>query len=176
MPDMRPGSPGPGVDRRLHVSALRRGLGHLVAVHDAHWSRVPDWAMDGHMRTGLVVDALEMDFEVRGKAPDRIVWYTDLGSQFASSELKSCMDAVGGRVSAGQTGYAGTMRWRSRSGPRSRSSTSTGASMVYESVDEWIDGFCNRQRIHTAFGGLSPVEDAGPSHPKARSRLATCQQ
>lgn len=31
-------------------------------------------------------------------------------------------------------------------------------SQVYQGVGEWIERFYNRQRIHTALGGYSPVE------------------
>ena len=144
---------------------LRCGEGwvYLIAVRDAHSRRVVGWAMAEHMRTGLVVEALEMAFAVRGRVPARIVPHADRGAQSVSSGLKACMDAVGGRVSAGRTGVcwdnalAESFRASLKVEHACRHAYAT-REQVYESVDEWIDVFCNRQRIHTALGGLSPVE------------------
>ena len=139
------------------------GWVYLVAVRDAHSRRALGWAMAEHMRTGLVVDALEMAFAVRGRVPARIVLHADRGSQSASSELKAFMDAVGGRVSAGRTGVCrdnamAESFWASLKVEHFYRHAYATREQVYESVDEWIDVSCNRQRIHTALGGLSPVE------------------
>ena len=144
---------------------LRCGEGwvYLVAVRDAHSRRVVGWAMAEHMRTGLVIDALEMAFEIRGRVPAQIVLHADRGAQFTSSELKAYLDAVGGRVSAGRTGVCwdnamAESFWASLKVEHFYRHAYTTREQVYESVDEWIDVFYNRQRIHTALGGLSPVE------------------
>lgn len=144
---------------------LRCGEGwvYLIAVRDAHSRRALGWAMGEHMRTGLVIDALEMAFAVRGRVPAQIVLHADRGAQFTSSELKAFMDAVGGRVSAGRTGVCwdnamAESFWASLKVEHFYRHAYTTREQVYESVDEWIDVFYNHQRIHTALGGLSPVE------------------
>ena len=119
--------------------------------------------MAEHMRTGLVIDALEMAFEIRGRVPAQIVLQADRGAQSASSGLKAFMDAVGGRVSAGRTGVCwgnalAESFWASLKVEHFYRHAHATREQVYESVDEWIDVSCNHQRIHTALGGLSPVE------------------
>ena len=144
---------------------LRCGEGwvYLIAIRDAHSRRVLGWAMDEHMRNDLVIRALLMAFMVRGGPPRDIVLHADRGAQFTSRQLADFMDEIGGHVSMGRTGVCwdnamAESFWATlkveffyRHAFRTRAE-------VYEAVDRWIDAFYNKQRIHTALGGMSPIE------------------
>ena len=53
---------------------------YLVAVQDIFSRRIVGWAMDSHMRTELVIDALNMAVAARRPDPG-LVWHSDQGSQ-----------------------------------------------------------------------------------------------
>ena len=56
---------------------------YLVAVQDVYSRRIVGWAMDSHMRTELVLDALQMALARRQPKPG-LIWHSDQGSQFVS--------------------------------------------------------------------------------------------
>jgi putative transposase len=53
---------------------------YLVAVQDLYSRRIVGWAMADHLRTELVIDALEMALAHRRPAPG-LIWHSDQGSQ-----------------------------------------------------------------------------------------------
>jgi putative transposase len=53
---------------------------YLVAVQDVFSRRIVGWAMDSHMRTELVTDALQMALAQRRPEPG-LIWHSDQGSQ-----------------------------------------------------------------------------------------------
>ena len=53
---------------------------YLVAVQDLYSRRIIGWAMADHMRTELVIDALQMALQRRQPAPG-LIWHSDQGSQ-----------------------------------------------------------------------------------------------
>jgi len=65
------------------ISYLRTWQGwlYLATVIDAHSRRVIGWAIDEHMRTDLVEDALQMAITLRGELPANVVFHTDRGTQ-----------------------------------------------------------------------------------------------
>jgi putative transposase len=58
----------------------REGFLYLAFILDTHSRRVVGWSMDSHMRTELVVDALEMTVW-RGKPSAGLVHHSDRGVQ-----------------------------------------------------------------------------------------------
>ena len=75
---------------------------YLAVVVDA-WSRkVVGWAMDTHLRTALVIDALQMALQQR--RPQNVIHHSDQGSQYTSvafgqrcrnAEVRPSMGSVG---------------------------------------------------------------------------------
>ena len=53
---------------------------YLVAVQDVYSRRIVGWAMNDHMRTELVLDALRMALTRRRPEPG-LIWHSDQGSQ-----------------------------------------------------------------------------------------------
>jgi len=59
---------------------------YLAVVLDAFSRKVVDWSMANHLRTELVLDALNMAIHNRRPAPG-LVHHSDRGSQYTSVEL-----------------------------------------------------------------------------------------
>jgi putative transposase len=136
------------------------GFLYLSVVLDA-WSRkVVGWAMATHLRTELVLDALNMALWQR--RPQQVVHHSDHGSQYTSIAFgKRCREA-GVRPSMGSIGdcydnalcesFFATLECELLD--RRRFRTQAEARMA---VFEFLEGFYNPHRRHSALGYLSPV-------------------
>ena len=87
-----------GVSQNLGGLALpSRRSGRLLP------RRIVGWAIDNHLRTELVLDALEMALARRRPAPGPI-WHSDQGSQFVSLAFGQQARAAGIAQSMGSRG------------------------------------------------------------------------
>ena len=77
---------------------------YLATVIDAHSRRVIGWAIDEHMRADLVQDALVMAITLRGDLPEKVVFHSDRGTQYASAQITAFAAANGLIRSMGCTG------------------------------------------------------------------------
>jgi putative transposase len=77
-------------------------IAYVAVVLDAWSRRVVGWAMASHLRTELVVDALEMALERR--RPDGVVAHSDHGSQYTSLEYGRRCSRAGVQLSMGTVG------------------------------------------------------------------------
>jgi putative transposase len=136
------------------------GFLFLSVVLDA-WSRkVVGWAMATHLRTELVLDALEMALWQR--RPTRVVHHSDHGTQYTSIAFgKRCREADV-RPSMGSIGdcydnalcesFFATLECELLD--RRKFKTQAEARMA---VFEFIEGFYNPRRRHSSLGYLSPT-------------------
>ena len=90
------------------ISYLRTWEGwlYLATVIDAHSRRVIGWAIDEHLRSDLVEDALRMAITLRGERPEKVIFHTDRGTlgQYASEQITTFANANGLTRSMGYTG------------------------------------------------------------------------
>ena len=136
------------------------GFLYLAIVVDAWSRRVIGWAMANHLRTELVLSALEMAIQQR--RPTGVIHHSDQGSQYTSLAFgKRCREA-GVRPSMGSAGdcYDNAMcesflatlecelldRYTFRSFDDAR-----------QAVFQFIEGWYNPHRRHSALGYASPV-------------------
>ncbi len=136
------------------------GFLFLAVVLDA-WSRkVVGWAMANHLRTELVLDALEMAVEQR--RPSNVIHHSDQGCQYTSIAFGSrCKDA-NIRPSMGSVGdcydnamcesFFATLECELLD--RNRFTSHAEAKMA---VFCFIEGWYNLERRHSSLGYLSPV-------------------
>lgn len=136
---------------------------YLATVIDAHSRRVIGWAIDEHMRADLVEDALKMAITLRGGLPDRVVFHTDRGTQYASAQITAFADENGLTRSMGYTGvcwdnamaesFFATLKtefyYRRVWPTRKRAKIEVGA---------WIEDRYNRRRRHASIGQITPVQ------------------
>lgn len=134
---------------------------YLAVVLDA-WSRkVIGWCIENHLRTELVLSALNMALEQR--RPDNVIHHSDQGCQYTSIAFgKRCLEE-GIRPSMGSVGdcYDNAMcesffaTLECELIDRSRFHTQAEARMA---VFEFIEGWYNPRRRHSALDYLSPVQ------------------
>jgi putative transposase len=137
------------------------GFLYLAVVLDAWSRRVVGWAMATHLRTEVVLEALEM--AVRQRQPRSVIHHSDQGCQYTSIAFgKRCREA-GVRPSMGSVGDAydnalcesffATLECELLA--RRRFATQAEARLA---VFDFVEGFYNPRRRHSALGYLSPLE------------------
>jgi putative transposase len=136
------------------------GFLYLAVVLDAFSRRVVGWAMANHLRSDLVLDALEM--AVGQRKPRDVVHHSDQGSQYTSLAFGNRCQEAGVRPSMGSVGdaYDNAMAESFFSTlecellARRRFCSQAEARMACFS---YIEGFYSPLRRHSALGYRSPV-------------------
>ncbi len=83
----------------------QEGFLYLAFILDTHSRRIVGWSMENHMRTELVVDALEMAVW-RRKPSAGLVHHSDRGAQYTAISFGKRLAEVGIVPSMGRTGTA----------------------------------------------------------------------
>jgi putative transposase len=136
---------------------------YLAVIIDLFSRRVVGWSMADHMRTELVLTALEAALGQRNASPQGLMFHSDRGSQYASADYQIALQTadIQGSMSrrancwdnAVAESFFGTIKTELIH-PRIFS----GRAEAKTVIAEWIEVFYNRQRIHSTIGFLSPVQ------------------
>ncbi len=136
---------------------------YAAVVLDVFSRLVVGWSIADHMRTELVVDALQMAIWRRQPPKDQCVAHSDHGSTYTSWAFGRRMRAAGLLGSMGTVGDAldnamaesffGALQlelldqhhWSTRR-------------QLASAVFEWIEAWYNPRRRHSALGNLSPAD------------------
>ncbi len=132
----------------------------LAVVLDVCTRRVVGWAMANHLRTQLVLDALNMALHQR--QPTNVIHHSDQGTQYTSISFGRRCKQAGVRPSMGSVGdcYDNAMcesffaTLECELIDRTIFRTHAEARMA---IFEYIEAWYNPQRLHSALGYLSPV-------------------
>ena len=150
---------------RLYVADITyiptwTGFLYLAIVLDVFSRRIVGWAMEMHLRTELVLAALEMAFAQR--QPHEPIHHSDHGTQYTSVAFGNRCEAMGIRSSMGSVGdcydnamaesFFASLECELLAKRRFRNQTEAKLA-----VFEWIEGWYNPHRLHSALGYLSPV-------------------
>lgn len=132
---------------------------YLAVVVDVWSRRVVGWAMSTHLRTALVLDALQM--AIRQRRPRGVIHHSDQGSQYTSLAFGQRCQEAGVRPSMGSVGdcydnalcesFFATLECELLD--RNTFHTPTEARLA---VFEFIEGWYNPHRRHSALDYLSP--------------------
>ena len=80
----------------------RSGMAYVCFIVDAFSRRIVGWRVAAHMRTEMVLDALEMARRSRGgRRLVGLIAHSDAGSQFTSVRFTERLDEIGARPSIG---------------------------------------------------------------------------
>jgi putative transposase len=136
------------------------GFLYLAMVLDVYSRRIVGWSMETHLRTELILAALNM--AITQRRPEAVIHHSDRGCQYTSYAFgKRCREA-GVMPSMGSVGDAydnamaesffATLERELLN--RRRFKTQAEAKMA---VFEWIEGWYNPHRRHSSLGYRSPV-------------------
>ncbi len=135
---------------------------YLAVVMDIYSRKIIGWALGSSLSAELVLRALTMALLHRN-APEGIIFHSDRGSQYTSSQVRRLLKSYKITQSMSSTGncydnaiiesFFHTLKtelvfWNSY---KTREEAK-------RSIFEYIEVFYNRQRLHSAIGYLSPVE------------------
>jgi transposase InsO family protein len=136
---------------------------YLAVIIDLFSRRVVGWSMADHMRTELVLTALDAALGQRIPSQAGLVFHSDRGSQYASADYRDALlkaditCSMSRRANCWDNAVAesffGTLKIELIY-PRIFSTKA----IARTSIAEWIEVFYNRQRIHSTIGYLSPVQ------------------
>jgi transposase InsO family protein len=135
---------------------------YLATVLDLATRKVVGWAMRDHLRSELATAALLMATQRQRPAPG-LTHHSDRGGQYASGEYRKLLTGAGMTASMSRTGncydnapmesFFHTLkvelvhqrRWATRDEAR-------------RDLFAYVEGYYNRQRIHSALGYLTPEQ------------------
>jgi transposase InsO family protein len=139
-----------------------QGWAYLATVIDCFSRRVVGWAIAEHMRTDLIIDALRMAI-IHRNPPPGVIFHSDRGAQYTSTEFREFCRDNGVRPSVGRTGicydnavaesFFATVKkelvhlhpWPTLAHLRT-------------AVFEYIESYYNRRRRHSTIGYDTPIE------------------
>jgi putative transposase len=136
------------------------GFLYLAIVLDVCSRRIVGWAMATHLRTELVLDALNM--AIGQRRPVAVIHHSDQGCQYTSVGFGPRCQEVGVRPSMGSVGdcydnamaesFFATLECELLARRRFRSQAE--ARMA---IFDWIEGWYNPRRRHSSLGRVSPL-------------------
>ena len=144
---------------------------YLATVIDLATRMVVGWQMADHMRTTLVIDAVEMA-RLHGHLTPGTVFHADRGAQYTSRQFAIYCERVDVRLSMGRTGVC----WDNAAAEsffatlknemyhRYRFTTRARARFA---VAEYIEVFYNRTRLHSSLGYKTPAAALAEHHTPA---------
>ncbi len=136
------------------------GFLYLAVAMDAYSRRIVGWAMAGHLRTELVLAALEM--AIGQRRPETVIHHSDRGSQYTSMAFGQRCREAGVRPSTGSVGdcydnalcesFFATLECELID--RRRFATKAEARMA---IFTYIEGWYNPRRRHSGLSYHSPI-------------------
>ena len=155
---------------RLWVTDLtyvptRSGMAYVCFIVDAFSRRIVGWRVAGHMRTDMVLDALEMARRSRGAGRlTGLVAHADAGSQFTSVRFTERLAEIGARPSIGTVAdsYDNALAETTNGLYKTECVRGPDAPAVWNDVDQvetmsWVHWF-NDQRLHSHCDHTPPTE------------------
>jgi putative transposase len=155
-------APAPGQRLVGDITYLRTGQGwlYLATVIDLCTRMVVGWQLADHLRTSLVIDALQMAI-THGHVSRGAIFHSDRGCQYTSREFAEFCTAANIHRSVGRTGVC----WDNAAAEsffatlknemyhRQRFDTHARARFA---VAEYIEIYYNRARMHSTLGYRTP--------------------
>jgi putative transposase len=139
------------------------GWAYLATVVDGFSRRMVGWAIAGHMREELVIEALSMAVASRRPGAGQVIFHSDRGSQYTGQAFRDACFSNGIIPSVGKTGIcfdnAAAESWNATFKKELiHLRPWKSIQQVRMAAFEFIEVYYNRKRIQRALGYLSPAE------------------
>ena len=138
------------------------GFCFLATVIDLASRKVVGWALDRHMRTDLVCDALVQALATRSPAPG-VIFHSDRGTQYTSAELTQfCVDrgirrSMGRKATCFDNAVAESL-FATYKKELIHTRPWNGLTELRQATFLWIEGDYNRRWRHSTLDYLTPAE------------------
>lgn len=138
------------------------GMVFVAFVVDVYSRRIVGWRAMKHMRTDLILDALEQALWARGK-PRGVTHHSDRGSQYLSIAYSDRLKEAGFRASVGSVGdsydnaLAETINGLYKAEVIHKDGPWKSLDQVELATATWVEWFNNR-RLYSALDYVSPAE------------------
>jgi len=160
--DFRPDGPNQTWSADITYISTWEGFLYLAHVQDLFSRLIVGWSMADHLRSELVVSALEMALYRRRPAPG-LIHHSDQGCQFTAVLFTRRCERAGIEISMGSVGdcydnamaesFCATLECELLDGRAFRTRAAARTALF-----AFIEVFYNRQRRHSALGYLAPEE------------------
>jgi putative transposase len=148
---------------------------YLAVVLDGFSRRVVGWAMADHLRAELALSALDMAIGDREVTRGELIHHSDQGVQYACGDYIARLERAGIQPSMSRAGcpwdnamaesFMRTLKREEVNGQPYRDRADAEAS-----IEAFIEGVYNRQRLHSALAYLAPEEFEASQFPVPGSR------
>jgi putative transposase len=145
----------------------RSGMAYVCFIVDAYSRMIVGWRAASHMRTDMVLDALEMARRSRGNHRlVGLVTHSDAGSQFTSVRFTERLDEIGARPSIGTVAdsFDNALAETTNGLYKTECVYGPDAPKVWDDLGDlelatlsWVHWF-NHDRLHGHCGDIPPVE------------------
>ena len=160
--DFRPDAPNQTWSADITYISTWEGFLYLAHVQDLFSRLIVGWSMADHLRSELVVDALEM--AVHRRHPERgLIHHSDQGTQYTAVLFSKRCAKAGIEISMGSVGdcydnaVCETFHATLKKEKIYRQSWPTRAA-ARTAIFEYIEGWYNPRRRHSTLAYLSPIE------------------
>ena len=135
---------------------------YLAAIVDLGTRRIVGWAMSERMSAKLVCDALQMAYWRRRPAPG-LLMHSDRGSQYASAEYRKLLKQFQMTQSMSRKGNCWDNApmesfFKTLKVERTYRLRYTSRDQARLDIVNWIEGFYNEKRLHSAIDYRSPAD------------------
>ena len=171
-PNLLGGQPLPDVPDRVWAGDITfiptsAGWLYLAVVIDLCSRRILAWSLADHMRSDLVLDALNQALQTR--PTHHTIFHSDRGSQYGSAPFRNALVRAGLRQSmsaranpydnAWTESFIGTLKHEMLQG-----GCFENASDARIEIFEYIEGYYNTHRKHSALGYKTPIQFEAQIH------------
>lgn len=139
------------------------GFAYLALVIDVFSRRITGWALASHIRTDLVLEALEMAIWTRNQPVTGLIHHTDAGSQYLSIRYTDTLAGAGALASVGSVGdsydnaLAESTIGQIKAELIARRGPWTSIAQLEFALFEYLDWW-NHRRLHGEIGMIPPAE------------------
>jgi putative transposase len=171
-PNLLTGQPAPTAPDQVWAGDITfiptaSGWLYLAVVLDLYSRRIVGWSLADHLRSELVLAALQQALQTR--APHHTIFHSDRGSQYGSASFRQALAHAGLRQSmsaranpydnAWTESFFGTLKHEMLQGGCFDNATDARIEIF-----EYIDGYYNTRRKHSALAYQTPIHFEAQFH------------